>query len=101
MSVDSMLNIARQLGASTLLFVTVDRPLTKWIKVTVESYDADGKKLWSEESSDGGGMSGKGGYTKTLGRIREKLSKRLGGPGLPVEPAANGAPASPAREPES
>lgn len=86
MSVKSMLNIARQLGGTSLLYVRVDRPFTKWIKVTVEAYDVDGKRLWKEESSDAGSLSGKGGYRKTLDRIEAKLEKHLGGPGLPVAP---------------
>lgn len=92
MSVDSMLNIAKQVGATSLLFVTVDRPFTKWIKVTLQSYDPGGKLLWSEEASDAGSMTGKGGYRKTLERIEARLAKRLGGPGLPVSAPAAGAP---------
>jgi hypothetical protein len=84
MSVESMLNITKQVGAASLLFVTVDRPVTKWIKVTLQSYDLEGKLQWTEEASDGGSISGKGGYRKTLERIETKLSKRLGAPGLPV-----------------
>ncbi len=86
MSVDSMLNIARQVGATSLLFVTIDRPMTKWIKVTVQSYDRGGKLLWREEASDAGSMTGSGGYKKTLERLEAGLAKRLGGPGLPVTP---------------
>jgi hypothetical protein len=97
MSVDSMLNITRQVGAASLLFVTVDRPVTKWIKVTLRSYDPEGKIQWSEEASDGGSMSGKGGYKKTLERIEAALEKRLGGPGLPVDANRAGAP-TPAEE---
>lgn len=84
MSVESMLNIARQLEATSLLFVTVDRPFTKWIKVTVQAYSLEGKLLWSEDASDGGSMSGKGGYKKTLERIQTDLDKRLNTEGLPV-----------------
>jgi hypothetical protein len=92
MSVESMLNIAKQVGASTLLFVTVDRPMTKWIKVTVKSYGLDGQLQWSEEASDAGSLTGKGGYKKTLERIETGLSKRLGGPGLPVKVQEIGTP---------
>jgi hypothetical protein len=84
MSVQSMLNIAKQLDATSLLFVTVDRPFTKWIKVTVQSFSLDGKLLWSEDASDAGSMSGKGGYKKTLERIQADLEKRLNTEGLPV-----------------
>jgi len=50
----------------------------------VKSYDLGGKLLWSEEASDMGSMTGKGGYKKTLERLQTSLAKRLGGPGLPV-----------------
>lgn len=97
MSVESMLNIARQVGATSLLFVTVDRPTTKWIKVTLQSYDLGGKLLWSEEASDAWSMSGKGGYKKSLERIEMRLTKRLGGPGLPISVQGASAP-EPAQE---
>ncbi len=84
MSVESMLNIARQVNATSLLFVTVDRPVTKWIKVTVRAHSLDGKLLWTEEASDAGSLTGKGGYAKTLKRIQDALGKRLGQAGLPV-----------------
>ena len=84
MSVASMLNLARQLNATSLLFITVDRPLTKWIKVIVQAYSLDGKLLWSEDAADSGSLTGKGGYEKTLKQIEEDLGKRLGKDGLPV-----------------
>jgi hypothetical protein len=84
MSVESMLNIAKQLKATSLLFITVDRPLTKWIKVTVQAYSLEGKKLWGEDASDARSLSGKGGYQKTLECIEAGLEKRMGQDGLPV-----------------
>ena len=97
MSTESMLNIARQVGANSLLFVTVDRPVTKWLKVIVKSYDLDGKVLWSEEASDGGSMTGKGGYKKTLERIEADLMKRLGTTGLPINSDPGNASKAPAQ----
>ena len=97
MSVESMLNIARQVEANSLLFVTVDRPISKWIKVTLQSYDLSGKLLWQVEASDAGSMTGKGGYQKTLERIEASLSERFGTPGLPVRVQPNGA-SRPAQE---
>jgi hypothetical protein len=94
MSISSMLNITRQLDACCLLFVTVDRPMTKWIKVTVQSYNLDEKLLWSEEASDGGGVSGKRGYEKTFEKLKAALALRLGGPGLPVTVPAVSSPES-------
>jgi hypothetical protein len=83
-SVESMLSRAKLLKATSVLFVTVDRPFTKWIKVTVQSYALDGKLQWSEEASDGGSLTGKGGYKKTLERIEVDIERRLNTGGLPV-----------------
>ena len=58
--------------------------MTKWIKVTVCAYSLDEKLLWSEDASDAGSLTGKGGYSKTLKRIQDDLAKRLGREGLPV-----------------
>ena len=80
-------NITRDTGANFLLYVEVERPVTKWIKVTLHCYDMGGKTLWEEEASSGGGMSGGHGLRVTLDRIHEKLDMRLGQPGLPVKSA--------------
>lgn len=85
MSVESMTRLAREAGAGSLLFVTVDRPTTKWIKLVFEAYDLEGKQLW-EETIDSGmsGMSGASGYKKCFEKLNKKLPERIGGPGLPV-----------------
>jgi hypothetical protein len=44
-------NIAHDSGATYLLYVSVERPVTEWIKVTLTRYDMAGKKLWEEETS--------------------------------------------------
>jgi hypothetical protein len=82
--VPTLLRVTRESGASHLLLVVVDRPATKWIKITVQCYDLSGKLLWEEMGQDGGGMSGGSGLKKTIERIREKLTPRIGKEGLPV-----------------
>ena len=81
-------NIAHDSGATYLLYVSVERPVTEWIKVTLTRYDMAGKKLWEEETSSGGGLSGGHGLRVTLDRLHEKLDKRLGQTGLPVNSVA-------------
>ena len=88
MSLSTVQSIARDAGATYLLYALVERPVTKWIKVTVSCYDMSGRKLWAEEASSGGGMSGGHGLEVTLGRLHEKLDKRIGQRGLPVQVAA-------------
>lgn len=85
MSLESMTKLAREAGAEFLLFVTVDRPTTKWIKLTLQSYDLNAKLLWEEPVDSGmSGMSGASGYKKCFENLDKKLPKRIGGPGLPV-----------------
>ena len=94
-STDSMVRLAREAGAGHLLYVTVDRPLTKWVKITVQCYDLAGKQLWQEEASNGGGMSGKGGLAKTLTKLREQLQARAGQTCLAGDAPPATAPAKP------
>ena len=85
MSVASMAALAKESGAGSLLFITVDRPTSKWIKLILRAYDLDGNPLW-EESVDSGmsAMSGASGYKKCFEKLNKVLSKRIGGPGLPA-----------------
>ena len=82
--VKTLLKKVRQAGAGSLIYVTVDRPISVWIKITVECFDDSGKLLWKEDSSDMWSMRGKGGTKKSLARMEAKLDKKLGGPGLPI-----------------
>ncbi len=92
-SVDSLLNLTKNAGAKYLLLATVERPATRWMKVTVQAYDLSGKLLWSEEANSGQGMTGKGAPEKTLKSLQKKLDPRIAQPGLPKKlPAPSGAP---------
>ena len=93
--VSVLVNIAREAGASSLLLLTVDRPVTKWVKIETEVYDLSGALLWKESVDEGGGLSGKGGVKKALDKLRKRLDSRLGQPGLEQLPApeATAAPA--------
>ncbi len=95
-SLESLLNVARDAGADYLLYVTIDRPVTKWLKIKLECYDMSGKMLWTEEASEAGGMSGKNAVPKTLAKLGKKLVPHLGKPGLPLlEKQATGTPEAP------
>jgi hypothetical protein len=76
--------IARDSGATYLLYALVERPVTKWIKVTVRCYDMAGQQLWQEEAASGGGLSGGHGLSVTLDRLHDQLDKRIGQAGLPL-----------------
>jgi hypothetical protein len=90
-STESLLNLTKNAGASSLLLVTVERPATKWLKVTVEAYDLPGENLWTEEASSGGGISGGGAPAKVLKTLKKKLSPRVGKPGLPKQQTGSAA----------
>jgi hypothetical protein len=82
-SVDSLLNLAKNAGATHLLYLTADRPATSWLKITLQCYDLSGKVLWEEYASAASGFSGKGAPTKAIESLKKKLLPRVGQPGLP------------------
>jgi len=56
----AVLDMAHHSGAAYLLYVVVDRPITKWLKVTVQCYDTAGHRIWQEDAAEGGLSGGKG-----------------------------------------
>ena len=76
--------IAHDSKASSVLYVVVDRPLTKWLKITVVCFDMNRKMLWQEEVSSGGGLSGAHGFQMCTTKIHAQLDKHVGQPGLPI-----------------
>lgn len=85
---ETVFNIARDAQANSVLYVIVDRPVTKWLKMTVQCFDVSGKQLWQEEASSGGGLSGGHGFEVTTKKLHALLDKRIGQEGLPVLTAA-------------
>jgi hypothetical protein len=90
---DTIFTIAQDAKANSVMYVVVDRPVTKWLKITVQTFDMNRKELWKEEVSSAGGMTGGHGLEVCTKRIREQLDKRVGRDGLPIlvtskEPAA-------------
>jgi aconitase A len=76
--------IARDSGATHLLYFYVERPVTKWLQVTARCYDMAGKQVWEEQASSWGGVKGSHGLHVTLDTLHKKLDARVGGPGLPI-----------------
>ncbi len=90
MSTGNMTMLAKESGAGSLLFVTVDRPTTKWIKLVLRAYDLDGSLLWEENVDSGmSAMSGGSGYKKCFEKLEKVIAKRIGGPGLPADAGVN------------
>lgn len=73
-------------AASYQLRLIVDRPITKWMEVTIRAYDWRGQLLWEDKASSGSWkMTGAGGLEVTTRSIHSILDRRLGSEtGLPV-----------------
>jgi tetratricopeptide (TPR) repeat protein len=82
-----MVQRARDDGASSALLVDADFPGRQ--KVSAECYSPDGAQFWKTKVVGGTGWTGRD-YSKTgvneelVERFTKKLSKMVGGPGLPV-----------------
>jgi hypothetical protein len=85
---DTIFTIARDAKASSVMYIVVDRPVTKWLKITVQCFDMNHKQLWQEEASSGGGLSGGHGFEVSTKKLHAQLDKRLGQDGLPILAAA-------------
>ena len=68
------------------LNLVVDRPMTKWIKITIHDRDSNGNVLWSEVVSDGGTMHrGTKGTLNALDKLHKIIDTKLGAQnGLPL-----------------
>lgn len=85
----TLLNIADDAGASHLLELTIDRPVTAWIDITARCADAMGNVLWEERGNYINAFSSAGHVEKAVSKLTEKLMARLGGPCLPLPSAAS------------
>ncbi len=64
--------------SKTMLVLIVDRPMSKWIEITVQGRDGAGNVLWSEKASDGGwGHLGTQGTLNTIGKVHQILDAHL------------------------
>lgn len=88
MPLETILGIGRDAKANAVLYFVVDRPVTKWIKISVQCLDMNGKQLWQDEASNGGGLSGAHGLEATTKALHSKLDARIGQQCLPVMMAA-------------
>jgi hypothetical protein len=81
---DTVFKIARESDATSVLHFIIDRPKSKWIKITAQCFDLNQKQFWKEEASNGSSMSGGEALKSTEKRMRERLDSHVGKEGLPV-----------------
>lgn len=74
-SIERLAKIAKDAGASYLLYIIIDRPISQWLKVTVQCYDFDGKMLWQESAGYTGAFDVNS--KKALPEIMKKLGKQF------------------------
>ena len=74
----TLVTYLRQVGARRLLYLTVDRPFSAWVKLNLRCYDPEGKLLW-EETVSGAAHWGREhtGVSRATEELRERLSNRM------------------------
>lgn len=89
-SIDSLIKITKDAGASYLLYIVVDRPMSQWLKVTVQCYDLDQKMLWQASAGYTGAfdVNSKKALPEIMKRLDKELAPRLDHPGLMLKKAS-------------
>ncbi len=74
----TLVTYLRQVGARRLLRLTVDRPFSAWVKLTLRCYDPEGKLTW-EETVSGAAHWGREhtGVSRATEELRKRLSNRM------------------------
>jgi hypothetical protein len=86
MSRDDLLAAAKIAGATHLLLITVDRPISQWMKITVQCYDLAGKLVWQEIAGHTGSfdLNGNKALPDVMNKLSQRLQARIGKIGLPL-----------------
>lgn len=70
--------IGPAVAAKATLTLVVDRPVTKWLEITVQGRDRSGNVLWSQKAADAGwGHLGTTGTLKTLEKVHQIMDAHL------------------------
>jgi hypothetical protein len=82
---------ARKAGASHVLVLTVDRPVSSWVKMRLQCITAEGTVLWEENAQNSSWLkSGAGGVKAAIKDFKASIGKRLSKSSLPLDnPASN------------
>jgi outer membrane biosynthesis protein TonB len=85
-----LLKDAGDSGAAYVLYLTVDRPVSQWVKLTAQCFAMSGELLWEENAGSGmGGINGAGGVKSALEKLRRQFNPRIGKTCFPVREAAS------------
>ncbi len=83
MSKENLIHVAEDAGASHVLQLTVDRPATSWIELTMQCFDLQGKQLWEERGSGANQFTSSGHVQKAVKKLTSRLAPKLGTECLP------------------
>jgi len=83
MSKENLIHVAEDAGASNVLQLTVDRPATSWIELTIQCFDLQGKQLWEERASGANQFTSSGHVQKAVKKLTSRLAPKLGTDCLP------------------
>jgi hypothetical protein len=78
MSKENLIHVAEDAGASYVLQLTVDRPATSWIELTMQCFDLQGKQLWEERGSGANQFSSSGHVQKAVKKLTSRVAPKLG-----------------------
>jgi hypothetical protein len=77
---------AKELGGQSLLYLTLDLERGASYTLTVQCVNADGERLWNEETPGPMVATSTAGAVKSMiKKIEKKLEGRIGGKGLPLD----------------
>lgn len=71
---------ARKAGASHVIVLTVDRPVSNWVKLQIRCLTAHGSIVWAEETQDRSWINANGGEAKappTIEKFRAQIERRI------------------------
>ncbi len=88
MSKENLIHVAEDAGASYVLQLTVDRPATSWIELTMQCFDLQGKQLWEERASGANQFTSSGHVQKAVKKLTSRLVPKLGTECLPQSEGA-------------
>jgi hypothetical protein len=89
MSKENLIHVAEDADASLVLQLTVDRPATAWIELTMQCFDLQGKQLWEERAAGANQFSSSGHVQKAVKKLASRLEPRLGTECLPQSAGPN------------
>jgi hypothetical protein len=86
---DTLARIARDAGATNVLELVVNRPMTSWMELTARCWTVAGQSMWEERAAASNQLTSHGHVEKAIQNLTKKLESRLGGACLVSEPPAN------------